>query len=88
MGEFVRALMALGGLGFFMLVLSVVFMLLLREVWCWYWKINETTKLLTEIRDLLVKQKQSIPKKELETSYANIDKPVSTLGEKRWAQPK
>jgi uncharacterized membrane protein len=35
-------------------ILLVVF-LLVREVLCWYWKINKAISLLTEIRDLLAK---------------------------------
>jgi hypothetical protein len=33
-------------------ILLIVF-LLIREVLCWYWKINKAISLLTEIRDLL-----------------------------------
>jgi hypothetical protein len=35
-----------------LLVLILVF-LVLREAVCWYWKINKSLALLTEIRDLL-----------------------------------
>ena len=35
-------------------ILLVVF-LLVREVLCWYWKINKAISLLTEIRDLLAR---------------------------------
>ncbi len=31
----------------------IVMFLVLREVVCWYWKINRGIELLTEIRDLL-----------------------------------
>src|SRR6056297_289607 len=34
------------------LIIAVIF-LILREVMCWYWKINESISLLKEIRDLL-----------------------------------
>ena len=34
------------GLGMFF-----VLFLVLRELFCWYWKINEMVKLLSEIRD-------------------------------------
>ena len=37
----------------YLIVLLIVF-LLLREVMCWYWKINRALILLTEIRDALV----------------------------------
>lgn len=35
------------------LVVLVVIFLVLREFFCWYWKINQSIALLTEIRDLL-----------------------------------
>lgn len=35
-----------------LVVLAVIF-LVLREFFCWYWKINQSIALLTEIRDLL-----------------------------------
>ncbi len=35
------------------LVVLVVFFLICRELFCWYWKINQNIALLTEIRDLL-----------------------------------
>jgi hypothetical protein len=35
------------------LVILIVLLLVLREVVCWYWKINQNLALLTEIRDLL-----------------------------------
>lgn len=31
--------------------LAVIIVLVLREVFCWYWKINTAVGLLTEIRD-------------------------------------
>lgn len=42
----------IGGTLVFLVIMGVVF-LLLREVICWYWKINQSVGLLTEIRDLL-----------------------------------
>ena len=42
----------LGYLLVVLIVLAVIF-LVLRELVCWYWKINEHIALLTEIRDLL-----------------------------------
>jgi len=33
------------------LCIAVVLFLVLRELWCWYWKINQGLDLLTEIRD-------------------------------------
>ena len=37
------------------LAIVLVVFLLVREVLCWYWKINKTISLLTEIRDLLAR---------------------------------
>jgi hypothetical protein len=42
----------LATLGIMALAALIVF-LIARELVCWYWKINETVRLLTEIRDLL-----------------------------------
>jgi hypothetical protein len=36
------------------LIMFVIF-LLLREVWCWYWKLNRIVDLLTDIRNQLGK---------------------------------
>lgn len=41
-----------GGLIVTLIVFVIVF-LIFREVFCWYWKINQQVALLTEIRDLL-----------------------------------
>ena len=40
--------------GLIILAVIVVIFLVLREMICWYWKINQNVALLTEIRDLLV----------------------------------
>ncbi len=45
-GEFIGSLLVT------ILILLVIF-LILREVVCWYWKINETLSVLKQIRDLL-----------------------------------
>lgn len=37
------------------LAIVLVVFLLVREVLCWYWKINKAIALLTEIRDLLAR---------------------------------
>jgi hypothetical protein len=36
-------------------VLTIIF-LICREIVCWYWKINQSIALLTEIRDLLAQR--------------------------------
>lgn len=35
------------------LVIAIVVFLIFREVWCWYWKINEAIKLLQSIDESL-----------------------------------
>ena len=37
----------------------LILMLILRPFWCWYFKINDVTFLLTEIRDILYSQQNS-----------------------------
>ncbi len=41
------------GVGVFVLLILLVVFLILREFWCWYWKINQMVRLLREVRDLL-----------------------------------
>ena len=35
------------------LVIVLIVMLILRELWCWYFKLNKIVSLLTDIRDSL-----------------------------------
>ena len=35
---------------FLIILISIVIFLVLREFWCWYWKINQRNKLLEDIR--------------------------------------
>lgn len=37
----------------FILIIAIVAFLVFREVWCWYWKINEAIKLLQSIDESL-----------------------------------
>ncbi len=46
----------MGGTLLISLVIIIVVFLILREVVCWYWKINETLSVLKEIRDSLKDQ--------------------------------
>lgn len=41
-------------------IIGVGFLFILRDFWCWFWKINEVSKLLKEIRDLLSGQTTNI----------------------------
>lgn len=48
LGNILGALVVIG-------IIVVIISLVLREVACWYWKINESVGLLHEIRDLLAR---------------------------------
>lgn len=37
---------------------AIAIFFLCRELWCWYFKINDVKALLTEIRDLLKSSKE------------------------------
>jgi len=50
------------------LFILVIIFLVLREVLCWYWKINERLAILEEVRDLLSK----IYEKEKSKKYSDI----------------
>jgi len=51
--------------------------LIIREIICWYWKINERTELLREIRDLLRCNVPEEKAKEIETRYSEKDEIVN-----------
>ena len=60
------------GAGVFLLLIFLVAFLVLREFWCWYWKINQMVSLLREVRDLLARKSPGTgaapePVKESET---------------------
>ena len=67
-----------------LLVISVVF-LILREVVCWYWKINETLSVLKEIRDLLKggssAEKITSPSTSSANSGGTSNSPVANVSE-------
>lgn len=46
---------------FGVLLITLIFFLIFREVVCWYWKVNEAVATLGEIRDLLRAQSGSAP---------------------------
>jgi len=52
---------------FIVLPIFVLLFVVLRELWCWYWKINQGLELLTEIRDSIkdIKMEKSKPTCEL-----------------------
>lgn len=54
------------------LAVLVVIFLVLREVVCWYWKINSSIALLTEIRDLLAKNTSVSQQSSSNNSLASI----------------
>jgi hypothetical protein len=45
---------------FLSIVISIVVFLLLREVFCWYFKINKRISLLQDIKDELVKSNEGV----------------------------
>lgn len=51
------------------LLIVIIFFLVCREIMCWYWKINETVKLLTGIRESL----QAIEQKISSVNNVKID---------------
>jgi hypothetical protein len=53
------------------LVVLVIFFIC-RELVCWYWKINESITLLTEIRDALVSASKNQAKEPKITSTDDI----------------
>ncbi len=58
-------------------IVFLVIFLILREFFCWYWKINERIVLLNEIRDLLSKNvywiEQAVQKKKPAVNRANLN---------------
>jgi hypothetical protein len=42
------------------LVIILIIMLILRELWCWYFKFNQMVSLLTEIRGSLKARKEGL----------------------------
>lgn len=63
----------ISSLFFFIIVMGIIF-LILREFFCWYWKINERLVVLKQIRDLLVtiapEEAKAIVQEETQLSYS------------------
>ena len=63
MPDFVSMMTASAAFAVIPIIFSIscflILMLILRLFWCWYFKINDVTFLLTEIRDLLYNQQNS-----------------------------
>ncbi len=55
--------------GLIALAVIVAIFLIIREIICWYWKINKAVNLLTDIRDLLSKNAVA-PASELSSDKA------------------
>jgi len=67
---------SLGTIAVSLVILLIVF-LVCREIVCWYWKINRSIALLTEIRDLLahgagVSKATEPPKSATDTAEGNL----------------
>lgn len=69
------------------IVVAIIVFLILREVICWYWKINRNVALFTEIRDLLAAKgnsqggvvpiaQQSPSSPDTESEIFECDKPI------------
>ena len=58
----------------YMILIAVVFFFLLREVFCWYYKINDIKKIMEEQRDLL---KRLVEKGHKESD--NTESPTKSL---------
>ena len=56
-------------LGFFSIISGLLIWLLFRPFWCWYFKINQVTELLSEIRNLLI---ESQPPQEIKLKYPSL----------------
>ena len=65
---------------FFLLVISVltIIFLVFREVFCWYWKINERIALMKEIRDLLSSRSIKVVGIS-KTQATESSKPITTI---------
>ncbi len=59
-------------------VVILVISLILREVVCWYWKINDIVALLTEIRNILRKgsQTEDRDKNDINLQEKNLSKRI------------
>ena len=55
----------------------IAIFILLREFWCWYWKINEKNTLLREIRDSLI----DLQKKDHVEITQNMKKSIIDVAE-------
>jgi len=68
-----------------LLVVLFVIFLVIRELMCWYWKINQGIELLTEIRDLLANQsafrrEPTIQSSDLPPLAASVPTSTNSLG--------
>ncbi len=69
---------SLGALVLF-LVIAIVIFLVCRELVCWYWKINQSVALLTEIRDLL--------KSQASTAQTSLQSALSVPASRQTVEP-
>lgn len=60
----------------FVVLLLVLASLIFREFRCWYWKINTTVALLTDIRDLLEERSEARRQNEAAVDAPAVDEPV------------
>jgi hypothetical protein len=61
------------GLMLIVLVVSVLVVLLIREVWCWYWKINEGLAVQRDVlRELRALRQALAPEVEVEVEVRSL----------------
>lgn len=55
------------------LIVAIIVLLILREFWCWYWKIHKRLDRQDEIIDLLKEQNRLIKKQVLGVDMSDLD---------------
>jgi hypothetical protein len=58
------------------LLVSFVFFLVLRELFCWYWKVNEIVSLLRDIRSAQIRDGASLTRAKHDAPHG-----INTVGE-------
>lgn len=63
------------------IVVAIIVFLICREIFCWYWKINATLAVLTEIRDLLKNSNLSSGQIPATNGKSHVPGPIPTTNE-------
>lgn len=84
-------------ISFVCIVLNFLFLILIRPVVLWYFRIDENIRLLSEIRNSLFERvddketlfsKENVDDTHSNLSMAKIDKPMMPLGDNKWKPKK